>query len=283
MTPMRVIEKRPSSALSVWPSSRNSSSSRLRRVGSARALNTASMGGMICHHKVTCQVWDAAALRRRSPGPDIVRVLLAPVAQGIERCPAEAEVACSIHAGRIVDGGLRRLRVGTAARSSPDRAGTVTSAPIPQQIARTRRRSCGDVRTPGRARPAFALTLLRILAHVAGRVLRVRRCPVPHVSRQRPCLPPLTSLSLSVPPHVPIETRRRTSSRSAASADARAAARATPVPWRRSPAFQRRSRTPRPTSRAPRRAPRVPCDTARRAPWPRGRRTIHAEFSQERS
>ena len=33
MTPKRVIEKRSSSALSVCPSSRNSSSSRLRRVG----------------------------------------------------------------------------------------------------------------------------------------------------------------------------------------------------------------------------------------------------------
>src|SRR3954451_19991706 len=40
------------------------------------------------------------SVRRRPTGPDIVRVHRAPVAQGIERCPAEAEVACSIHAGR---------------------------------------------------------------------------------------------------------------------------------------------------------------------------------------
>ena len=42
MTPKRVIAKRSSSALRVWPSWRNSSSSRLRRVGSANALNTSS-------------------------------------------------------------------------------------------------------------------------------------------------------------------------------------------------------------------------------------------------
>src|SRR5208282_1112893 len=42
ITPKRVIGKRPSSSRSVCPSARNSSSSRLRLVGSARALNTAS-------------------------------------------------------------------------------------------------------------------------------------------------------------------------------------------------------------------------------------------------
>src|SRR6476620_10530157 len=41
-----------------------------------------------------------SSVRRRPTCPDIVRGLRAPVAQGIERCPAEAEVACSIHAGR---------------------------------------------------------------------------------------------------------------------------------------------------------------------------------------
>ena len=43
ITPKRDIGNRRSSALSVCPSCSNSSSSRLRRVGSARALNTASM------------------------------------------------------------------------------------------------------------------------------------------------------------------------------------------------------------------------------------------------
>src|SRR3954453_20648204 len=43
MTPKRVIGSRCSSALRVCPSCLNSSSSRLRRVGSARALNTSSM------------------------------------------------------------------------------------------------------------------------------------------------------------------------------------------------------------------------------------------------
>src|SRR3954447_1105642 len=42
ITPKRVIEKRSSSWWRVWPSSRKSSSSRLRRVGSASALNTGS-------------------------------------------------------------------------------------------------------------------------------------------------------------------------------------------------------------------------------------------------
>ena len=114
MTPMRVIEKRPSSALSVWPSSRNSSSSRLRRVGSARALNTASMGGGYVTVRLHVKSGMLAALRRRPAGPDIVRVLLAPVAQGIERCPAEAEVACSIHAGRIARVACLRPTVGTS-------------------------------------------------------------------------------------------------------------------------------------------------------------------------
>src|SRR5215211_7020416 len=47
MTPKRVIGSRASSALSVCPSSLKSSSSRRLRVGSARALNTASMAEMI--------------------------------------------------------------------------------------------------------------------------------------------------------------------------------------------------------------------------------------------
>ena len=45
MTPKRVIEKRASSSVRVCPSWRKSSSSRLRRVGSASALNTGSMVG----------------------------------------------------------------------------------------------------------------------------------------------------------------------------------------------------------------------------------------------
>ncbi len=55
MTPKRVIGNRCSSALSVCPSCLNSSSSKLRRVGSARALNTASMPLSICDLLVTYQ------------------------------------------------------------------------------------------------------------------------------------------------------------------------------------------------------------------------------------
>ena len=44
ITPKRVIGNRASRALSVCPSCVNSSSSNPRRVGSASALNTASMG-----------------------------------------------------------------------------------------------------------------------------------------------------------------------------------------------------------------------------------------------
>jgi hypothetical protein len=47
ITPKRVIGSRSSSALSVCPSSSKSSSSRLRRVGSASALKTSSMVGII--------------------------------------------------------------------------------------------------------------------------------------------------------------------------------------------------------------------------------------------
>src|SRR3990172_7579468 len=56
ITPKRVIDRRRSSALRVCPSCLNSSSSRLRRVGSARALNTSSMPGSIGDQLVTCQV-----------------------------------------------------------------------------------------------------------------------------------------------------------------------------------------------------------------------------------
>ena len=62
ITPKRVIEKRSSSALNVCPSSRKSSSSRLRRVGSASALNTSSIAGTIGDCLVTCQSRVAASL-----------------------------------------------------------------------------------------------------------------------------------------------------------------------------------------------------------------------------
>ena len=55
MTPKRVIEQRSASAPRVWPSSRNSSSSRSRRVGSASARKTSSIARTICDHMVTCQ------------------------------------------------------------------------------------------------------------------------------------------------------------------------------------------------------------------------------------
>src|SRR5215211_9179426 len=55
ITPKRVIGSRRSSAPSVCPSCSNSSSSRLRRVGSARALKTTSMPPIICDLLVTCQ------------------------------------------------------------------------------------------------------------------------------------------------------------------------------------------------------------------------------------
>src|SRR3954454_1450705 len=55
ITPKRVIGNRCSSALRVCPSSAKSSSSRLRRVGSERALNTSSTPETICDLLVTCQ------------------------------------------------------------------------------------------------------------------------------------------------------------------------------------------------------------------------------------
>ena len=55
MTPNRVMSNRSSSAPNVCPSSRKSSSSSRRLVGSARALNTVSTGGKIRDQMVTCQ------------------------------------------------------------------------------------------------------------------------------------------------------------------------------------------------------------------------------------
>src|SRR3954452_22169708 len=55
ITPKRDIGRRCSSAVSVWPSRSNSSSSRPRRVGSARALNTSSMAWTIRDLTGTCQ------------------------------------------------------------------------------------------------------------------------------------------------------------------------------------------------------------------------------------
>jgi hypothetical protein len=55
MTPKRVIGNRCSSALRLCPSTLNSSSSSCRLVGSARALNTASMPKTLCDYLVTCQ------------------------------------------------------------------------------------------------------------------------------------------------------------------------------------------------------------------------------------
>ena len=66
ITPNRVIAKRCSRAFSVWPSSRKSSSSSARRVGSASALKTSSTWSTIGDHLVTCQRPDAAAIRRWS-------------------------------------------------------------------------------------------------------------------------------------------------------------------------------------------------------------------------
>src|SRR5664279_976225 len=55
MTPKRVMGSRSTSSPSDCPSRANSSSSRERRVGSARALNTSSMGKNRGDHLVTCQ------------------------------------------------------------------------------------------------------------------------------------------------------------------------------------------------------------------------------------
>ena len=67
ITPKRVIGNRCSSALSVCPSSLNSSSSRVRRVGSARALNTSSTRRMIGDHMVTCQGRGGGDIGHRGP------------------------------------------------------------------------------------------------------------------------------------------------------------------------------------------------------------------------
>ena len=75
MTPKRVIANRPSSSVSVWPSARKSSSSSARRVGSARALNTASMAAMIGDQWVTYQEvpagWSARWAESACPSVEV--------------------------------------------------------------------------------------------------------------------------------------------------------------------------------------------------------------------
>src|SRR3954453_5797012 len=80
ITPKRVIGRRPSSAVSVCPSSANSSSRRPRRVGSAIALNTSSTPRRIGDRLVTCQadrladVSDQAASGIARGYPDRIEV-----------------------------------------------------------------------------------------------------------------------------------------------------------------------------------------------------------------
>src|SRR5712691_1791983 len=69
ITPNRVIAKRPSRALNVWPSSRNSSSRRPLLVGSARALNTASIASSIGDRLVTCQAIPIISAEALSSDP----------------------------------------------------------------------------------------------------------------------------------------------------------------------------------------------------------------------
>src|SRR3954469_24221506 len=80
ITPKRVIGRRPSSAVSVCPSSANSSSRRPRRVGAAIALNTSSTPERIGDRMVTCQadrladVSDQAASGIARGYPDRIEV-----------------------------------------------------------------------------------------------------------------------------------------------------------------------------------------------------------------
>ena len=98
---------------------------------------------------------DAAAaseFRRASPATplNVARLLCprAPVAQGIERCPAEAEVACSNHAGRMAQpsgvwrsdaAGCTSIRTSYSPPGQPGR--TLTSPPhdagLPEALSAT--------------------------------------------------------------------------------------------------------------------------------------------------
>ena len=62
MTPKRVMANLSSNMPRVCPSRTNSSSSKLRLVGSARALNTSSTSHTICDYLVTCQDGPWASL-----------------------------------------------------------------------------------------------------------------------------------------------------------------------------------------------------------------------------
>jgi hypothetical protein len=68
-------------------------------------LLDARLGGDLLHRdplstQVVVDRASATSSGRRSPSSRPLHSPRAPVAQGIERCPAEAEVACSNHAGR---------------------------------------------------------------------------------------------------------------------------------------------------------------------------------------
>src|SRR5258708_3583066 len=66
VTACRVIEASSHSSLSVWPSRARRVSSRRRRVGSASALNTASMlMALLCNLLVACQAADRFGIQQK--------------------------------------------------------------------------------------------------------------------------------------------------------------------------------------------------------------------------
>ena len=168
MTPKRVIGNRCSRALSVCPSSLNSSSSRLRRVGSARALNTSSMAGIIRDHLVTCQVHYASG-----------RCL---ASRSSERGFAGLGMGIRLRAGR--HRGLRDPGARATASAAPGATTATRAAPSTFSRTCTRTRSrrirTGAASTRPRRRSGATSAAARDEFGVERpRALRARRCSAP--------------------------------------------------------------------------------------------------------
>src|SRR5262249_12852274 len=122
ITPKRDIGIRRSSAVSVWPSALNSSSSKLRRVGSAGGFNTSSICSRgIRDPLVTCQTERMGCASMRLGLALLVAVTaaaLAPGARAAQPCDAKAADAVAhsallpyaqAHAPKVYKGAIAKL------------------------------------------------------------------------------------------------------------------------------------------------------------------------------
>src|ERR1035437_10657320 len=177
ITPKRVIEKRSASTFNDCPSSRKSSSSRLRRVGSARTLNTASMDRTIGDVLVTCQA--AAGFPER---PDNFKALNDAFghAAGDEVTPAHRSLPWGSRAGR----GHRLPVPRRGVRwSSSRRHRSMTPNGVPkhcEKVSRSQRSTNGVISIrPRRCRSAWPSTHNTERRSSSSSLPPTRRCTAP--------------------------------------------------------------------------------------------------------